>query len=73
MFVSDLAPGLFVTVTPVAPLPTSPILVPVQGTGIIGVTTDAAGDVIPIVTGGNTTDGTNHSAAVSSGSCPTEP
>jgi hypothetical protein len=59
LFVSDLASGLFVTVTPVAPLPTSPIIVPVQGTGVIGVTTDAAGDVIPIVSGGNTTDGSN--------------
>ncbi len=59
LFVSDLASGLFVTVTPVAPLSTSPIIVPVQGTGVIGVTTDAAGDVIPIVTGGSTTDGSN--------------
>ena len=59
LFVSDLASGLYVTVTPVAPLPTSPILVPVQGSGVIGVTTDAAGNVIPIVTDGNTTDGSN--------------
>ena len=55
LFVSDLASGLYVTVTPLAPFPTSPILVPVQGTGIIGVTTDASGNVIPIITDGNTT------------------
>jgi len=59
LFVSDLASGLYVTVTPVSPLPTSPIIVPVQGTGILGVTTDAAGGVIPIITGGNTTSGSN--------------
>ena len=59
LFVSDLAEGLYVTVTPVSPFPTSPILVPVQGSGVIGVTTDAAGAVIPIVTDGNTTDGSN--------------
>ena len=40
LFVSDLASGLYVTVTPLAPLPTTPILVPVQGSGPIGVTTD---------------------------------
>ena len=34
LFVSDLASGLYVTVTPVAPLPTRPILVPVQGSGV---------------------------------------
>ena len=43
LFVSDLASGLYVSVTPVAPLPTTPILVPVQGSGIIGVTTDVTG------------------------------
>ena len=59
LFVSDLASGLYVTVTPLAPLPTSPILVPVQGTGVIGVTTDASGNVIPIITDGNTTGGSN--------------
>ena len=59
LFVSDLASGLYVTVTPIAPLPTSPILVPVQGSGVVGVTTDASGTVIPIVTGGNTTGGSN--------------
>jgi hypothetical protein len=59
VFVSDLATGLYVTVTPVSPLPTSPILVPVQGSGVLGVTTDAAGNVIPIVTDGNTTGGSN--------------
>ena len=41
VFVSDLASGLYVTVTPIAPFPTTPILVPVQGSGIIGVTTDS--------------------------------
>ena len=59
LFVSDLAQGLFVTVTPLAPFPTSPIIVPVQGSGIIGVTTDAAGNAIPIINNGNTTDGSN--------------
>ncbi len=59
LFVSDLASGLYVTVTPLAPFPTSPILVPIQGSGVIGVTTDAAGTVIPIVTDGNTTEGAN--------------
>jgi len=62
-FVSDLAEGLYVTVTPLAPLPAADltaITVPVQGSGVIGVTTDAAGTVIPIVTDGNTTDGSNN-------------
>ncbi len=59
VFVSDLSSGLYVTVTPKAPFPTTPILVPVQGSGIIGVTTDSGGNVIPIITGGNSTGGTN--------------
>ena len=59
VFVSDLATGLTVTITPLAPLPTTPITVPVQGPGTIGVTTDAAGNVVPIITNGNTTDGSN--------------
>ncbi len=59
LFVSDLASGLYVTVTPLAPFPTSPIVVPVQGSGIIGVTTDSTGTVIPIITDGNTTEGSN--------------
>ena len=59
LFVSDLASGLYVTVTPLAPLPTTPIIVPVQGTGFIGVTTDASGNVIPITTNGNSTFGSN--------------
>ena len=59
VFVSDLSSGLYVTVTPIAPFPTTPILVPVQGSGIIGVTTDSGGNVIPIITGGNSTGGTN--------------
>ncbi len=49
LFVSDLSSGLYVTVTPIAPLPTTPILVPVQGSGgTVSVTTDAAGNVIPV-------------------------
>ncbi len=59
LFVSDLSSGLYVTVTPIAPLPTTPILVPVQGSGTISVTTDSAGDVLPVVTNGNTTNGSN--------------
>ena len=59
LFVSDLASGLYVSVTPLAPLPTTPILVPVQGSGAIGVTTDASGNVIPITNNGNTTFGAN--------------
>ncbi len=59
MFVADLGTGLSVPVTPVAPLPTAVIEVPIQGPGTVGVTTDAAGNVVPIVTNGNTTDGSN--------------
>ena len=59
LFVADLATGLEVSVTPRAPFSTTPIEVPVQGPGPIGVTTDAAGNVIPIVSNGNTTGGTN--------------
>src|SRR5262249_1562101 len=59
-FASDLASGLYVSVTPLSPLPTSPILVPVQGSGIISVTSDASGNVIPVVTNGNTTGGSNN-------------
>jgi len=59
LFVSDLASGLYVTVTPLSPLPTSPILVPVQGSGVIGVTTDSSGSVTPIITDGNSTGGSN--------------
>ena len=40
---TDLGTGLFVTVTPLAPLPTTPITVPIQGPGIISVTTDSNG------------------------------
>ena len=35
LFVSDLASGLFLTVTPLAPLPTTPIVVPVQSSGFV--------------------------------------
>ena len=60
LFVSDLASGLYVSVTPVAPLPTAPILVPVQGSGIISVTSiSGSGVVTPIFSDGNTTGGTN--------------
>jgi hypothetical protein len=50
LFVSDLASGLEVTITPLAPLPTTPIVVPVQQSGTIGVTTDANGNVVPVFT-----------------------
>ena len=64
LFVADLATGLQtapLTVTPKAPLPTTPVTLqfPVQGPGTVGVTTDAAGNVIPLVTNGNTTGGSN--------------
>jgi hypothetical protein len=59
LFVADLATGLQVSVTPRAPLPTTPINVPVQGPGPISLTTDANGNVIPVTTNGNTTGGTN--------------
>jgi hypothetical protein len=59
VFVADLATGLQVTVTPRAPFTTTAINVPVQGPGEVGVTTDAAGNVVPIITNGNTTGGSN--------------
>ena len=59
LFVADLATGLEVSVTPAHRSPTTPIEVPIQGPGPVGVTTDAAGNVIPIVTNGNTTGGSN--------------
>ncbi|MBV8265976.1 MAG: hypothetical protein JO252_06495, partial [Planctomycetaceae bacterium] len=59
LFVADLGTGLSVQVTPQAPLSTTPINIPIQGPGTVGVTTDAAGNVIPITTNGNTTDGSN--------------
>ncbi len=50
LFVSDLASGLYVTVTPTGSLSTTAtIIIPVQGSGPIGVTTDASGNVIPII------------------------
>ncbi len=58
LFVSDLASGLYVTVTPIAPLPTTPILVPIQSTGgTVSVTTDSSGTVIPVISGGTTLGG----------------
>jgi hypothetical protein len=59
VFVSDLATGLAVTVTPQAPFNTTPVNIPVQGSGTVGVTTDASGNVVPIFSNGNTTGGTN--------------
>ncbi len=49
VFVSDLSSGLYVSITPLAPLPTTTILVPVKGSGVVSVTTDTAGDVIPVI------------------------
>ena len=60
LFVSDLASGLYVSVTPVGRFDRrAPSSIPVQGSGPIGVTTDASGNVIPIMTNGNSTFGTN--------------
>ncbi len=59
VFVADLASGLSVTATPIAPLPTTAIQIPVQGSGPIGVESNGAGGVVPILTNGNTTGGTN--------------
>jgi hypothetical protein len=62
LFVTDLSAGLEVTVTPVAPLPTTPIMIPIQGPGPVGVMQDpttTTPKAIPIVTNGNTTDGSN--------------
>ena len=57
VFVADLATGLQVSVTPIAPLPATAINVPVQGNGPIGVESDGAGGVTPILTNDNTTGG----------------
>ncbi|CAN5724029.1 hypothetical protein BH23PLA1_BH23PLA1_04440 [soil metagenome] len=64
LFVSDLATGLALAVTPVAgpdpdnPFPTAPITVPIQGPGPIGVTQNpVTGQVEPILVNGNTTGG----------------
>ena len=35
LFVSDLASGLYLTVTPLAPLPTTAVVIPVQSSGIV--------------------------------------
>src|SRR5205085_6887035 len=59
LFVTDLASGLQVTVTPRAPLVTTPITVPVQGPGFISLTADASGNVVPVTSNGNTTGGSN--------------
>ena len=57
LFVSDLASSLYVSTTPLSPLPTSSILVPVSGSGILSVTTDSAGNVIPSITSSGTASG----------------
>jgi len=67
LFVSDLATGLAVPVTPITPTGVTPafppIAVPIQGPGFIGVTlptlTNGLLQPTPIVTGGNTTGGSN--------------
>ncbi len=62
LFVADLATGLSVQVTPQADSQITnpmPINIPIQGPGTVGVTTDAAGNVVPITTNGNTTGGSN--------------
>ena len=74
LFVSDLANGLYVTVTPIAPLPTTPILVPVSTTGgTVSVTTDASGDVIPIITGPASPSAAASSASRPQASCTSSP
>ncbi len=48
VFVADLATGLSQTVTPVAPLPTTPtVQVPIQSDGTIGLETNSRGEVVP--------------------------
>jgi hypothetical protein len=59
LFVTDLATGLSVAVTPVDPLATDPIAVPIQGPGAVGVELGPDGVIRPIVTNGNTTGGSN--------------
>ena len=70
VFVSDLATGLAVSVTPITPTGSTntlaAIAVPIQGPGTVGaqVTTTTVGTVItstavPLVTNGNTTGGSN--------------
>ncbi|MDB5351133.1 MAG: hypothetical protein JWN86_2380 [Planctomycetota bacterium] len=59
IFVSDLATGLSIQVTPVAPLPVTPINVPIQGTGgPISVQLGPDGTtVVPVFTNSSTTGG----------------
>ena len=59
LFVTDLATGLQVSLTSRAPLPVATINVPIQGPGPVGLTTDSSGNVIPLITNGNTTGGSN--------------
>ncbi len=62
LFVADLATGLSVQVTPQATTedetPT-PINIPIQGEGTVGVIEDVPNHFVPLVTNGNTTGGTN--------------
>ena len=76
VFVSDLATGLYITVTPVAPLPTSPILVPIQGSGTISVS-EVLGSSRRLKSFRSSPTATRRAAATisaagSSASCPTE-
>ena len=64
LFVSDLATGLAVTVTPIGGAPA--IAVPIQGPGPVGVTVTtttvnavATSTATPLITNGNTTGGSN--------------
>ncbi len=58
LFVSDLATGLGFSISPVDPLPTDPIIIPIQGPGPVGVAPNPVTGVIePILVNGNTTGG----------------
>ncbi|WP_158633525.1 S8 family serine peptidase [Tautonia sociabilis] len=58
LFVTDLATGLATTITPVDPLPTDPVNVPIQGPGTITLQTDpVSGQVVAVPINGNTTGG----------------
>ncbi len=74
LFVSDLATGLAVSVTSIAvpavpavpgvspaipAIPAIPVAIPIQGQGFLGVQVLPDGTIGPIVTNGNTTNGSN--------------
>jgi len=60
VFVADLATGLEAELTPVDPLPDDPIDVPIQGPGSVELIEDPiTGAVVPQITNGNTTGGSN--------------